>query len=136
MSGFGYLAICMGMWGLALFGMKLAGQKLDPITIAGFNMFGYLLVGAFVLPRASFELTRYHLVAVAVAAMFVVGNMAFYKLSQSSAVSTLAPVTALYIIIPIVLGIVFLREPLTWQKGAGIALALVAIYLLSLPDNS
>ena len=129
-----FLVVCILMWGLATMGMKLAGQRLDPITIAAFNMFGYLAVGAFLFPQASYGWSRYHLIAVAIGAVFVVANMAFYKLSQTAYVSTLAPLTALYVVIPVVVGVVALGEPLTFRKVIGVLLALVALYLLSSVD--
>jgi len=119
------------MWGIAVFVMKLAGARLDPVTTAVFNMFGYVALGIFLLPRASFAMTHAHILAVVIGPIFIVGNMAFYKLSQTGHVSTLAPLTALNLVIPIVLGILFLGEPLTLRKGAGILLAIGAIYLLS-----
>ena len=131
MGATGYLLACMLMWGLAVFGMNLAGKQLDPMTVAAFNMFGYFLVGAIVFPQASFSLTWHHAIAVVVGSMFVLGNMAFYKLSPAGDVSTLAPLTGLYVMIPVVLGLLFLGEPLTLRKGAGAVLAGVAIYLLS-----
>ena len=109
----------------------LPGKRLDPMTVASCNMFGYFLVGALVFPRASFSLTRYHALAMVVGSMFVLGNIAYYKLSQTSEVSTLAPLTGLYVMVPVVLGLIFLGEPLTLRKGAGALLACVAIYLLS-----
>lgn len=131
MGAAGYLAICIGMWGLATFAMKLVGTRLDPITIAAFNMFGYLSVGAFLFPKASWGFTRYHLLAAVIGAMFVLANMAFYKLSQTEQVSALAPLTALYVMVPVLLGITFLGEPPTVRKLIGVALGLASLYLLS-----
>lgn len=131
MSPLTYTVICILMWGIAVFVMKLAGSRLDPVTTAVFNMFGYVLTGIFLLPQASFAMTRSHVLAVAIGPLFIMGNMAFYKLSQTNHVSTLAPLTALYVAIPIILGIMVLGEPLTVRKGVGILLAIGAIYLLS-----
>lgn len=46
-------------------------------------------------------------------------------------VSVAGPATALYIIIPALLGVLLLKETMTRRKGLGIALAVLAIYLLS-----
>lgn len=126
-----YLAICILMWGMAMFVMKVVGARLDPLTIAAFNMFGYLSVGVFLFPKASYGFSRYHLLSILIGAMFVIANMAFYKLSQTGQVSVLAPLTALYVVVPVILGIAFLHEPPSLRKLAGVVLALVALYLLS-----
>ena len=135
MSGAVYLTVCMAMWGLAVFTMKVAGQRLDPVTVAVFNIIGYLTAGVFLVSRASFGLSRYHLMGIGIGAMFVAGNMAFYKLSQTAQVSTLVPLTSLYVVIPILLGFLLLGEPLSLRKGLGILLALAAIYFLSTVDE-
>ena len=87
MGAAGYLAICMLMWGLATFTMKVAGQHLDPMTVVVYNLLGYFLVGAFLLPAASYGFSRYHAMGIAIGALFVLGNMALYKLSQTVQVS-------------------------------------------------
>lgn len=131
-----YLVGCLLMWGLATFAMKLAGTRLDPLTIVVCNVAGYLAMGLILLPQAQLAATPSHALAASIGLLFVMGNLAFYKLSQTAQVSVLAPLTSLYIVIPIVLGIAVLGEPLTRRKAAGILLAIVAIYLLSTTDES
>ncbi len=46
-------------------------------------------------------------------------------------VSVLGPASALYIVVPAVLGVLLLKEPITGRKAAGIVLAIVAIALLT-----
>ena len=130
-----YLTICILMWGMAIFTMKLAGQGLDPMTLAVFNAAGQLILGVILFSRASIGLSKHHMMGIAVGVLFVLGNMAFYKLSQTAQVSTLAPLTALHIAVPILLGIVLLGEPVTVRKGIGVLFALLAIYFLSSSDS-
>ena len=131
MSPLVYLAICLLSWGLATFSMKLVGERLDAMTIVGFNILGSVAMGVIFMPRMSFGMTRYHVLAIAIGTMFVLGNMAFYKLSRTHSVSLLAPLTAIYIAIPVLLGVFVLGEPITLRKGVGILLAVGAIYLLT-----
>ena len=130
-----YLTICILMWGMAIFTMKLAGQGLDPMTLAVFNAAGELILGVILFSRASIGFSKHHMMGIAVGVLFVLGNMAFYKLSQTAQVSTLAPLTALHIAVPIFLGIVLLGEPVTVRKGIGVLFALLAIYFLSSSDS-
>jgi transporter family protein len=131
MSPLVYLVICLLLWGLATFSMKLVGERLDAMTIVGFNILGSVAMGVIFMPRMSFGTSRYHVLAIAIGTMFVLGNMAFYKLSQTHSVSLLAPLTAIYIAIPVLLGVFVLGEPMTLRKGIGILLAVGAIYLLT-----
>jgi transporter family protein len=61
------------------------------------------------------------------------GNIAFFRaLGSGGKVSVIAPATALFPIVTVILAVTFLRERISKQQIAGFALALVAIYLLSM----
>jgi drug/metabolite transporter (DMT)-like permease len=125
------LGACMLAWGLATFGMKVAGSRLDPFSVFACNLIGYVAIGAFLVPRAALRVTVHHAVGVAIGITFVLGNLAFYKLAQTEHVSTLVPLTQLFVLIPVTLGVVLLHEPMTSRKLTGICLSVAAIYLLS-----
>ena len=62
-----------------------------------------------------------------------VGNLAFFQaLVKGGAASIVAPVTALFPMVTVLLALIFLRERLGRRQWAGLALAFVAIYLLSM----
>jgi bacterial/archaeal transporter family protein len=124
---------CLTAWGLAVFLMKIAGNKLGPYTSAVFALPGYVLVALFVAARANYHVTPMHGVAVAIGALYMLGNMAFYKLSESTDVTRLVPITSVNIVIPIVLGWVLLAEPFTARRLLGVGLAVAALYLLTAP---
>jgi bacterial/archaeal transporter family protein len=61
-----------------------------------------------------------------------VGNLAFFQaMVEGGKASVVAPVTALFPMVTVLLALIFLRERLGWVQWAGLALAFVAIYLLS-----
>jgi transporter family protein len=61
------------------------------------------------------------------------GNIAFFHaLGSGGKVSIVAPATALFPVVTVILAVTFLRERISKQQIAGFALALVAIYLLSM----
>ena len=124
-------ALCLTFWGLATFVMKLAGSRLDPITTVVCNAIGYLLIGLVLAPKASLAITPAHMLGIGISLLFMLGNLFFYKLAQTEHLTVIAPITALYVTIPILLGFLVLREPLSLRKCLGILLALAAIYLLS-----
>lgn len=61
-----------------------------------------------------------------------VGIIAYFLLFLKTDLTWAVPVTALYPVIPIILGIVILHESLTWTKITGVVLSLAAIIFLSL----
>lgn len=61
------------------------------------------------------------------------GNIAFFRaLSTGGKVSIVAPATALFPLVTVILAVTILRERLSRYQVAGFLLALVAIYLLSM----
>jgi transporter family protein len=61
-----------------------------------------------------------------------VGNLAFFQaLVKGGSASVVAPVTALFPMVTVLLALLFLRERLGRLQWVGLALAFVAIYLLS-----
>jgi len=61
-----------------------------------------------------------------------VGNLAFFQaMVEGGKASVVAPVTALFPMVTVLLALIFLRERLGRVQWVGLALAFVAIYLLS-----
>jgi bacterial/archaeal transporter family protein len=61
-----------------------------------------------------------------------VGNLAFFQaLVKGGNASVVAPVTALFPVVTVLLALIFLKERLGGVQWLGLALAFVAIYLLS-----
>lgn len=60
-----------------------------------------------------------------------VGIIAYYRALKLGPVSVVVPIFGLFLVSSSIIGIVFLDEALTLRKGAGIALAVVAVLLVS-----
>jgi len=60
------------------------------------------------------------------------GNVAFYMALQSGTASTVVPLTSLSPLVTVLVGVVFLKERISPRQYGGLALALIAIFLLSL----
>jgi len=65
----------------------------------------------------------------AAGACLTVGILAYYRALAGGPVSVVVPIFGLFLVASSVLGIVFLGETLTARKGAGIVLAVVAVFL-------
>jgi len=127
-----YFSICFFGWGIAILLMTIIGKNLEHKTTLVCNLIGYLVVNVFILQKAKLGLTLHHGMAVFVGVLFVASNLAYYKLSEMGGqASVLGPLTGLYVLVPVVLGPVFLEEKLTPRAWVGIVFAVLAIYLLS-----
>ena len=60
-----------------------------------------------------------------------VGIISYYRALAAGPVSVVVPIFGLFIATSSIIGIVFLDEPLTGRKVAGIGLAVAAVYLTS-----
>lgn len=59
------------------------------------------------------------------------GGLTYYLVFTKSQVSIGAPITALYPILTVLLGVIFLKEKLSGLQIAGIGFGVISIYLLS-----
>ena len=126
-----YVLGCIAAWGAAAVLMKVTATQIGPFSSVVGDMLGSLVIGAFILPRAQLSLTRPFVAAIAVGILFPIGNFLFYRLTETGDVSRFAPVTALYVVVPIVCGVWLLGESMSGRKIVGVALALVALWLLN-----
>ena len=58
-----------------------------------------------------------------------VGILAYYRALAAGPVSVVVPIFGLFLVASSVIGILFLDEALTLRKGAGVLLAVVAVFL-------
>ncbi|HUW83203.1 MAG TPA: DMT family transporter [Phycisphaerae bacterium] len=131
-----WLLVAMLGWGLGVFLMKVATRGIDPLTAIVFNLPGYLIIGLWAIPWCKPAWGRYHLVAVVVGAVYILANFGFYKLCQSKPITVAAPLASLYVSIPILAGMFVLGERPTRLQWGGIAVAVVALVMLTWPGKS
>jgi bacterial/archaeal transporter family protein len=65
----------------------------------------------------------------AAGAFLIVGILSYYQALAAGPISVVTPIYGMFLVGSSVIGIAFLGESLTLQKGAGIVLAIVAVYL-------
>jgi len=80
----------------------------------------------------SSNLTGRHAVYVCGAGVFLaVGILAYYRALELGSVSVVVPIFGMFIVGSAAVGVAFLDESLTARKILGVALAIVAVYLVS-----
>jgi bacterial/archaeal transporter family protein len=126
-------ALLWGVWG---FEAKLLMDRASPYAGQVLFTFGLVVPLAVVLfskRRFSGEhRARGTFYAVLTGLLGGGGNIAFYVALNSGSASTVVPMTSLSPLVTVLVGVVFLKERMRARQYAGLALALVAIYLLSL----
>ncbi|NDY42054.1 EamA family transporter [Dissulfurirhabdus thermomarina] len=121
-------------WGLWAYFPKLAVRHIPPGSALVFEALGILLVGgaaAAWIGRGLQYDPRGAVPAVLTGVFGGIGLYFFFGAARSGPISLVAPLTALYPLVTLVLAVLFLGERLSWQQGLGVALAVAAGVLLS-----
>jgi transporter family protein len=121
-------------WGFWAFLPKLATRYIDANSAMVYQVLGGVLVGVGVLVAMKFKV-QFNIpgfsYGIATGLLGFLGAF-FYLLAVSKGpISLVAPISAVYPMIAILMGLIFLNEFVTAKQGVGIALSVVAIYLIS-----
>jgi len=127
-----YAVLAMACYGLSDFIYKqaaMAGMRADQFLMAQAWVFCPTVIGYAVITQ-NFALTPAALWGSLAGLFYFIGFYFFVRSLASGSVSTNSTIFRLNFIITVVLAIVLLGEPLTMTKVAGLALALIATWLL------
>lgn len=99
--------------------------------------FGFLIVSGAVYLTAPIEPLGYgYLIALVSGIVGGLGSWAFYRALDDVELSVLIPVTAQYVLVTAIIGILFMHEKVTPTRIVGIVLSVIAVILLSLPAKN
>lgn len=135
MNWLGFSLVAVGLWGLWGFLSKVATLQLPAGAVYLMSITGHLVVigfltatGGLAIPWQPAGLAA----ALGAGLCMAFGLLYFLKaLSAGGTASLVVPLTALYPMITVVLSWIVLQEGFTLRRLAGVALALVAVWLLS-----
>lgn len=136
MLNFILIIISIICWGAGSFFYKLANDNLHPILVSSLVSALYIVliplgILVFKVPlNFNFSGTLFGLLGGL--ATCIASLSFFFILRNGGEVGTATAVTSLFPAVTLILSVIFLKEPLSWYKIVGCALALVSIYLLSL----
>jgi transporter family protein len=133
MKNFLCILACILLWGLWAFFPKLATRYLSPLDALLYEIAAVVLVAAavFAAARPTLKPNRSAVYAFLAGAVGSVGFLLYLLAVQGQDASIVAPITALYPVVPVALGFFLLREKLSGLNYLGVLLALVAVVLLS-----
>jgi len=130
-----YSALALLIWGLWAFLPKMALSCLDPKTAFMFEVLGGAITGLFAFlilrPQLGGAEIRGVIPALLTGMMGYLGLLCFMYAIREGKICIVAPLTALYPVVTLVLAMIFLREKISIVQLAGIILALVSVVLIS-----
>jgi len=132
-----YFLGCTAGWGFSTFIMGFLGKETIAFeTLLFYQGLGALFVGFSVVHKVEFGFSTNHLLAVLNGLSFSLADLSYYLLSRAGmSVSILGPMSSMYVVIPMILGVTLLKEPLTFKKVLGLVCAMAAIYFLSSAEH-
>lgn len=122
------------LWGFWGFFPKIASRYMGAKSLVIYEALGILLVALpiFLFMGLSVEFhpvgTAFGLLTGIAAAL---GSLFFFLALRKGLVSVVAPFTALYPLVTVLLAALILKEPLSMKQGVGIFLALVSVLFLA-----
>ena len=129
-----YSLLALVLWGLWGVFSKVASMHLPSWAIFLVEIWVYLVVGGFIWVLLRSSVTWTIPGAAAAVAAGLSGGLAlffFLKALTSGPAAVVVPLTSLYPVITVLLGLIFLHEGLSLRHLAGIILAAAAVGLLS-----
>ena len=123
--------ILWGLWGVF---SKVASSHLPVSVVYLVEVAVYLVVGGLIWAQGRIPFEWNYVGLTAAAAAGLSGGMAlffFLKALSSGPAAVIVPLTSLYPVITVILGVTFLQESLTLRHLVGIILAVAAVWLLA-----
>jgi bacterial/archaeal transporter family protein len=123
--------LCWGFWG---FIPKLTTRYLAPQSAIVYEVGGAVIFAVIVLTSLKFQPQVHPLgisLAVVTGMLGFLGAFCFLTAVSTGPVTLVSTLSALYPIVSIVLAVTFLHEPMTLRQSFGIALAFVAMVLVT-----
>ena len=120
-----------GLWG---FFTKLAVMHIDSKSALVYQTLGVLLVGTLTLGLMNFKLAMNYKgfsYALLTGAAYAIGCGFYFIAASKGKIITVVTLTALYPLVTILLAYILLKEMISVKQWIGIALAFVAIMLMS-----
>jgi uncharacterized membrane protein len=127
-----YSAIALVLWGVWAYASKILAVQMKTEILAFYTSIGSLIaIAIYTLIRTKVFLNTNSWWAMLVGALAMIATFAFYAALAKGPVSIVVPWTGLYIIIPVILGFIFLGERITLNRIIGIVTAVISIIFLS-----
>ena len=121
--------VCWGGWGWV---SKLATTRTSAAGLALWATLTSLLpIGIFAFTALARTELRPTVPAGVAGLLAGIATVAFYIALSRGPASVVMPLTGMYILIPAILGIVLLREPVTLSRILGLASAALAVFFLT-----
>ena len=130
--------IALVCWGLWAFFPKIAVKYISTLSSLFFEATGVVIIGAMALALAGSDLDldiKGIVPAVLTGIFGGIGLYFYFAAAKHGSIAVVSALTAMYPVVTTLLAVLFLGERLSWNQMLGIALAIIATGLLSMPAS-
>lgn len=122
------------LWGMWSYMSRVLIRDGCPPGLFAFwaTLVGMLPVAVLALATDGLRLPRQMPLVALAGTLGGIATACFYFALRRGPASVVVPISGMYILVPALLGVIFLREPLTWKHIAGLVSAALAVLFLSL----
>jgi len=121
------------LWGIWAYFTKILTRHIPPAILSLITYLALLIpLFIFTLLTSSFIFNPFLWYAIPLGIISGIGTAFFYLALARGPANIVLPFTSLYILIPVILSTIFLKEPLTLTHLLGILFSLLAIFFLTL----
>jgi uncharacterized membrane protein len=125
--------LALVLWGAWGFLAKIVSSSVSPQSLAFWSTIATVIpVAAFALTDSTGRWTRPHPLALSAGLAYGLALVFFFIALRRGPASVVVPLSGMYILVPAVLGFIFLKEPLTVTHVLGLGCAGLAVLFLSL----
>lgn len=128
-----YTYIALIGWGFWAIGSKLLSRHLNPESISFWlSLWSFIPLSILLLFKKNLIFNNYTFYAIPVGIVSLLSILAFYQALKIGPTTVVIPLTNMYVILPVLFGFIFLKEPVTISRIIGILFAVLATIFLSL----
>jgi uncharacterized membrane protein len=128
-----YTFLALFGWGFWAIGSKLLTRHFNATSMTFWtSLSSIIILSAFILIRKNLIVSNHIVWAIPVSITSLIAILSFYKALSTGPSSVVISITNMYLVFPIIFGIVFLKEAVTITKAIGFALAVLATLFLSI----
>ncbi len=125
--------LALVLWGAWGFLAKIVSSSVSPQNLAFWSTIATVIpVAAFAFTDSTGRWTRPHPLALGAGLAYGLALVFFFVALRRGPASVVVPLSGMYILVPAVLGFIFLKEPLTLPHVLGLTCAGLAVLFLSL----
>ncbi|VVB87884.1 EamA-like transporter family protein [uncultured archaeon] len=136
MSWIIYAVACVLLYGIMQFFIKLSSTGNNPVASSMIfitaQFVAQILLGAYFISKSDFNLDasgiKYGIIGGVAAA---VATIVFFMALETGPLSKVVPISNMSLLVSVLLGVVFLGEAVNFRVAAGVAFAVLSIFLLT-----